>query len=160
VLTLFSNGFRCHSIGRAQRWTIRPTDSVALKVNLMTSIHTQVPKDYYHLSFCRPRDGPKMASQNLGEFLTGNKIQSSPYLINMLAEAYCTKLCQVKLSKLEAAKMKLHIKYGYHGYHNNWIIDNLPSAVISSTSNGEKMKHYAGGFPIGFIASDAQEAYI
>jgi transmembrane 9 superfamily member 2/4 len=137
--------------------TFQKGDPVALNVNSMTSIHTQVPKDYYHLSFCRPRDGPKMANQNLGEFLTGNKIQSSPYLINMLEEAYCTKLCQVKLSKLEAAKMKLHIKYGYH---NNWIIDNLPSAVISSTPNGEKMKHYAGGFPIGFIASDVQEAYI
>jgi transmembrane 9 superfamily member 2/4 len=140
-----------------QPQTFKRGDQVALKVNSMTSIHTQVPKDYYRLSFCRPSEGPTMASENLGEFLTGNKIQSSPYVINMLSEAFCTKLCQVKLSKIEAAKMKLHIKYGYH---NNWIIDNLPSAAIGIAPNGEKMKHYAGGFPIGFIASDTQEAYI
>ncbi|KAI2502077.1 Nonaspanin (TM9SF) [Fragilaria crotonensis] len=130
---------------------------VPLKVNSMTSIHTQVPKDYYRLPFCRPAEGPKMASENLGEFLTGNKIQSSPFSLNMLVDAYCTKLCQIKLSKLDAAKLKLHIKYGYH---NNWIIDNLPSAAVGLTQDGARQKHYAGGFPIGFIASDTQEAYV
>mmetsp|Transcript_23239 Transcript_23239/g.38510 ORF Transcript_23239/g.38510 Transcript_23239/m.38510 type:complete len:651 (+) Transcript_23239:40-1992(+) len=137
--------------------TFQRGDEVPMKVNSMTSIHTQVPKDYYRLPFCRPSDGPKMASENLGEFLTGNKIQNSPYTLNMMTETYCTKLCQVKLSKLEAAKLKLHIKYGYH---NNWIIDNLPSAAVGLTATGEKQKHYAGGFPIGFIASDTKEAYI
>jgi transmembrane 9 superfamily protein 2/4 len=137
--------------------TFQRGDEVPMKVNSMTSIHTQVPKDYYRLPFCRPSEGPKMASENLGEFLTGNKIQNSPYTLNMLTEAYCVKLCQVKLSKLEAAKLKLHVKYGYH---NNWIIDNLPSAAVGLTAAGEKQKHYAGGFPIGFIASDTKEAYI
>ena len=137
--------------------TFKRGDEVLMKVNSMTSIHTQIPKDYYRLPFCRPTDGPKMASENLGEFLTGNKIQSSPYLLNMLTEAFCSKLCQITLSKLEAAKLKLHIKYGYH---NNWIIDNLPSAAIGLAASGEHQTHYAGGFPIGFIATDSQEAYI
>jgi transmembrane 9 superfamily protein 2/4 len=132
-------------------------DDVPLRVNSMTSIHTQVPKDVYRLPSCIPVDGPKMASENLGEFLTGNKIQSSRYSIKMLTDAFCTKLCQIKLSKLDAANLKLHIKYGYH---NNWIIDNLPSAAVGLTQHGERQKHYAGGFPIGFIASDTQEAYV
>ena len=68
-----------------------------------------------------------MASENLGEFLTGQKIQTSPYALNMLTPTYCQKLCQMKLSKVEAAKLRLHIKYGYH---NNWIVDNLPSAAV------------------------------
>jgi len=124
-------------------------DEVELKVNAMTSIHTQIPKDYYRLPFCQPTDGPKMASENLGEFLTGNKIQSSPYSIHMLTEAYCTKLCQVQLTKADAARFRLHIRYGYH---NNWIIDNLPSAAIGINSNtGKRQAHYAGGFPIGFM---------
>ena len=131
---------------------------VIMKVNAMTSIHTQIPKDYYRLPFCKPRDGPTMASENLGEFLTGNKIQSSAYDINILTEAYCQKVCQVEMSKIEVAKLRLHIKYGYH---NNWIIDNLPSAAVGlNAATGEKQKHYAGGFPIGFIASDTKLPYI
>jgi len=47
-------------------------EEVPMKVNSLTSIHTQLPKDYYRLPFCRPTGGPKMASENLGEFLTGN----------------------------------------------------------------------------------------
>lgn len=98
-----------------------------------------------------------MASENLGEFLTGNKIQNSPYTLNMLTEAYCVKVCQVNLSGGDFMKLKLHIK---RGYHNNWIIDNLPSAAVGLTASGQKQKHYAGGFPIGFVASDTAETYI
>ncbi|KAG7349607.1 endomembrane protein 70-domain containing protein [Nitzschia inconspicua] len=135
-----------------------PGEEVPMKVNAITSIHTQIPKDYYRLPFCTPTDGPQMASENLGEFLTGNKIQSSAYSINMLTELYCEKVCQKYLSKLEAAKLRLHIKYGYH---NNWIIDNLPSAAVGlNMETGEKQKHYAGGFPIGFISSDTQKPFI
>jgi transmembrane 9 superfamily protein 2/4 len=92
-----------------------------------------------------------MASENLGEFLTGNKIQSSPYKIHMLKESYCNILCQVTLNKSEAKVLASHIKYGYH---NNWIIDNLPSASINlSYETGERKTHYAGGFPVGFVMS-------
>ncbi|MGK3759746.1 MAG: transmembrane 9 superfamily protein 2/4, partial [Bacillariaceae sp.] len=133
-------------------------ESVPLKVNAMTSIHTQIPKDYYRLPFCKPTGGPQMASENLGEFLTGNKIQSSVYNINMLTESYCEKACQVELDAADAARLRLHIKYGYH---NNWIIDNLPSAAVGLNAvTKKKQKHYAGGFPIGFIASDTNKPYI
>ena len=91
-----------------------------------------------------------MASENLGEFLTGNKIQNSPYSINMLREVYCQVLCQVTLTKVEAHTLGTHIKYGYH---NNWIIDNLPGASVGLTGSGQQQTHYAGGFPIGFIAN-------
>ena len=123
-------------------------DEVPMKVNALTSIHTQIPKPYYRLPFCQPSDGPEMASENLGEFLTGNKIQTSPYSINMLEDMFCNKLCQVTLDAKETQLLKKHI---YYGYHNNWIVDNLPSASIGSTENGQRQKHYAGGFPIGFI---------
>ena len=67
-------------------------EEVPLKVNALTSTRTQIPRDYYRLPFCAPAAGPKMASENLGEFLTGNKIQSSPFVLNMLTETYCTKV--------------------------------------------------------------------
>jgi transmembrane 9 superfamily protein 2/4 len=30
---------------------------VELKVNKLTSVHTQIPFDYYTLKFCRPKGG-------------------------------------------------------------------------------------------------------
>lgn len=124
-------------------------EAIQLKVNALTSIHTQLPVDYYRLPFCRPENGPEMASENLGEFLTGNKIQSSPFSIHMGNEVYCQMLCQVtNLTPKQAKVLKSHIKYGYH---NNWIIDNLPSASLGmSMQTGKKMVHFAGGFPIGY----------
>jgi transmembrane 9 superfamily member 2/4 len=70
----------------------REGENVPLKVNALTSTKTQIPRDYYKLPFCQPQGGPKMASENLGEFLTGNKIQSSPFVISMLKETYCQKV--------------------------------------------------------------------
>lgn len=149
----------CHAfyVPGTKPYSFKEGEAVALKVNALTSTHTQIPRDYYRLAFCQPEGGPDMASENLGEFLTGNKIQNSPYEINMLQEIYCQKLCQVNIQKVEAAKMRLHIKYGYH---NNWIIDNLPSAAIGLGKAGEEKKRYAGGFPIGFMGPDNDLPYI
>lgn len=137
---------------------LKAGDPVEMKVNAMTSIHTQIPKDYYRLAFCAPSGGPEMASENLGEFLTGNKIQSSPYSINMLTESYCTKLCQKTLTTEEATRLRMHIKYAYH---NNWIIDNLPSAaIIRNAKSGDELRRYAGGFPIGFYDKTTSKPYV
>jgi transmembrane 9 superfamily protein 2/4 len=78
--------------------TFSAGDDVPLKVNALTSVHTQIPKDYYRLPFCEPESGVNMASENLGEFLTGNKIENSPYVIQMLEESRCKKLCQKRLT--------------------------------------------------------------
>ena len=128
-----------------------------MKVNSLTSTHTQIPKDYYKLPFCEPEGGPKMMSENLGEFMTGNKIQSSAYAINMLREVYCAIVCQVTLDKKDAKNLFAHVKYGYH---HNWIIDNLPSAALGLSDKGYRQKHYAGGFPIGFIDIEKKSAYV
>lgn len=149
--------------------TFKHGEDVPLKVNAMTSIHTQLPKDYYRLPFCQPEGGPKMASENLGEFLTGNKIQSSPYALNMRVDAYCKILCQKTLGKEDSRRLRMHIRYAYH---NNWIIDNLPSATINPKPSETKaaalpaarrQKHYAGGFPVGFVdlgSGERKDAYL
>jgi transmembrane 9 superfamily protein 2/4 len=140
-----------HYMPGVKTLTFKEGEEVELKVNAITSIHTQIPKPYYNLPFCEPEGGPKMASENLGEFITGNKVQSSPYTINMLQEMYCQKVCQKTLDAGSARLLKSHI---LRAYHNNWIIDNLPSAAIGATE-GKRQKHYAGGFPIGFVDSKA-----
>lgn len=140
-----------------QPQTFAPNAEVMMKVNSMTSIHTQIPKDYYRLPFCKPEGGPQMMSENLGEFLTGNKIQTSPYTINMLREVYCSVICQVTPDASETSNFQMHIRYGYH---NNWIIDNLPSAALGLSEKGYKLKHYAGGFPIGVVDASVKKYYI
>lgn len=46
---------------------------------LNSSTHTQLPYDYYSLKFCKPADGVKPYSENLGEFLDGDRIENSAY---------------------------------------------------------------------------------
>lgn len=45
--------------------------------------------------FCSPEGGPSMTSENLGEFLTGNRIETSPYSIYMQHNISCSALCKV-----------------------------------------------------------------
>lgn len=80
-------------------YTFQRGEDVPLKVNSLTSVHTQIPKDYYRLPFCQPEGGVQMVSENLGEFLTGNKIENSPFVIQMLEEVRCRKLCQIRLNR-------------------------------------------------------------
>ena len=84
------------------------------------------------------------------QFLTGSKIQSSPYHIYMLLEDFCHVLCQKTLSKSDASSLQEVIS---QEYHNHWIIDNLPSAMIVNSDN-LMYTEYAGGFPIGFVGTD------
>ncbi|KAH8094060.1 hypothetical protein JL720_4049 [Aureococcus anophagefferens] len=76
-----------------------PRAQVELKVNKLTSVHTQIPYDYYSLKFCRPRGGIKRATENLGEFLGGDLIENSPFQLFMEQDQFCKVLCQVDLAK-------------------------------------------------------------
>uniref|UniRef100_A0A7S3JWL9 Transmembrane 9 superfamily member n=1 Tax=Aureoumbra lagunensis TaxID=44058 RepID=A0A7S3JWL9_9STRA len=145
------NGF--YIPGVAPR-TFRYGDRVELKVNKLTSIHTQIPLDYYSAKFCRPYDGVQQASENLGEFLTGDRIENSPYELYMEQDQFCKVLCQVELKTNDVAHIKKIIK---EEYHHNWIIDNLPAASIVD-SKQYIITAYAGGFPVGY--QDHKATYI
>jgi len=56
-----------------------PNENVLLKVNKLSSTHTQLPYDYYSLKYCKPKQGVKKDHENLGEFLSGDRIENSPY---------------------------------------------------------------------------------
>ena len=96
-------------------------------MNKLTSVHTQIPYDYYSLKFCRPHGGIKQATENLGEFLSGDLIENSAFQLFMEQDQFCKVLCQVTLNKADVSSLKSIIK---EEYHNNWIIDNLPAASI------------------------------
>jgi transmembrane 9 superfamily member 2/4 len=98
----------------------------------------------------------------MGQFLTGNKIQSSPYTeIKMKKDLYCQVVCDRPQYNLGAALLSWYIKYGYH---HNWIVDNLPSGAIPSYAwhNGESWSTilWSGRFPMGFVNSDDKVPYI
>jgi len=122
-------------------------DIVELKVNKLTSIKTQLPYDYYSLDFCRPKGGIKIASENLGEFLTGDRIENSPYQLYMREDMYCQILCAKKLDKKSVRQFADSIR---KNYHHNWIIDNLPAVGVEG-ENMDKSNYYIQGFPVGFL---------
>lgn len=126
-------------------------EKVDLKVNKLTSTETQIPYDYYSLKFCKPEGGVKMAAENLGEFMTGDRIDNSPYGLFMREDSFCNVLCKVKLLKKDVEAFKEAID---ETYHHNWIIDNLPAASIVTRPDGTETTSYAKGFPIGFVDVD------
>jgi transmembrane 9 superfamily protein 2/4 len=71
----------------------------------MTSSQTLLPLDYYKFPYCSPEGGPQMDNENLGEFLAGDRIESSPYVLQMKKDMYCEQLCVANLGRGEQAKL-------------------------------------------------------
>jgi len=136
-------------------------DSVKLKVNKMTSSKTLLPIEYYKLPFCRPESGPKMDNENLGEFLSGDRIESSPYVLKMKSEFYCQQVCVANLGVPEQRGMKKNkvVRAIQQEYHNNWIVDNL-SAASKVEDDTTITTRYWQGFPVGFIHENDHKAYV
>ena len=102
-----------------------------------------------------------MDNENLGEFLSGDRIENSPYRIQMKKDMYCEQVCISHLGRVESKGVSPSkvVRAIRKEYHNNWIVDNLPSA--SKLEDDEKSyTKYFHGFPIGFVASDNKKAYI
>ena len=57
-------------------------DKEVLKVNKLTSIKTQLPYEYYSVPYCRP-ETVKSSAENLGEVLRGDRIENSPYEVQL-----------------------------------------------------------------------------
>jgi transmembrane 9 superfamily member 2/4 len=120
-----------------------------------------MPVEYYRLPFCQPDGGPKLDNENLGEFLAGDRIESSPYILKMKTEMYCEQVCIANVGRGEQRgvspdKMVRAIR---KNYHNNWIVDNLSSA--SKAEDDETITtRYWQGFPIGYVSEDTKLAYI
>lgn len=123
-------------------------DEVVLKVNKLSSTHTLLPYDYYSLNFCAPDGGVKSYSENLGEFLRGDRIENSAYKINMLENLNCKLLCQVTLNKKSRDEFQNAVK---NKYHHNWLMDNLPAASIIDSDQFVETEYI--GFPVGYIGS-------
>jgi transmembrane 9 superfamily protein 2/4 len=126
-----------------------------MKVNKLSSHKDLLTMDYYRLPFCVPDGGPQMDNENLGEFLVGDRIESSPYRLKMKVDMYCEQVCVANLGRDEARGVSPNkmVRAIHESYHNNWIVDNLPAASKSEDAKKITTRYYMG-FPIGFVGRD------
>eukprot|EP01104_Vermistella_antarctica_P012731 TRINITY_DN3740_c0_g1_i1.p1 TRINITY_DN3740_c0_g1~~TRINITY_DN3740_c0_g1_i1.p1 ORF type:complete len:450 (+),score=112.57 TRINITY_DN3740_c0_g1_i1:206-1555(+) len=125
---------------------------VPLKVNKLTSSHTQLPYPYYSLPFCTPKKITDMV-ENLGEIIMGDKIESSLYEIivgegdSIEDTAICKTLCSPSYKPEQLQEFAQRID---EEYRVNWILDDLPAATKSVINSGGKAKaFYQAGFKLG-----------
>ncbi|XP_027863914.1 transmembrane 9 superfamily protein member 5 isoform X2 [Xiphophorus couchianus] len=125
-------------------------------VNRLDSVESVLPYEYDMFDFCKD-DQEKRPSENLGQVLFGERIESSPYKIKFKENA-CQKVCtktykagnKDDASKLDFLKMGMQLNYQHH-----WIIDNMPVTWCYDVEDGQK--YCNPGFPIGcFVTSDGR----
>ncbi|CAH0487267.1 unnamed protein product [Peronospora farinosa] len=127
------------SLPGVQMTTYTKGETLPLFVNSLKSSETLLPLDYYKLPFCQP-DKIEYKSENLGEYLTANRIQNSPYEIKFLENQECAVLCKQEYGEEDIKVWGDKIK---DSYTINWILDNLPATSVSL--DGGMMV----GFPLG-----------
>jgi len=132
-------------------------DPIDLKVNKLDSVKTQLPYDFYSLPFCRPKVIEE-AAENLGEILTGDRIETSAYQLLMLEPVNCEILCGKMYNQDELKQFAEKIE---EEYRVNWIVDNIPAATkyfteTLSADGGapEYVPHYEKGFALGYLGSE------
>ncbi|KAJ7568299.1 hypothetical protein O6H91_01G026600 [Diphasiastrum complanatum] len=126
-----------------------------VKVNSLTSINTELPYSYYSLPFCKPGDGVKKAGENLGELLSGDQIENSPYRFHMNKNESNIFICSQMLTEKDVKHFKQRID---DLYQVNLILDNLP-AIRYTYVQGTPMRWT--GYPVGFyVKSKDNEHFI
>lgn len=90
--------------------TYKRGEEIRMRVDTLTSIQTLLPYDYYSLPFVKPHREIKEAPENLGEYLSGERIKTSPYHITTLINENCKLLRRVKASKSDLAQFEKAIE--------------------------------------------------
>jgi len=148
VILCLSHLFFCQAYlpGVAPRGYER-NEAIPLKVNSLTSSHTQMPYKYYSLAFCVP-EKIEDSAENIGEILNGDRIENSPYLIQAGVDVACKLLCKQKVSPKELKHFSDRIE---EDYRVQWLLDLLPAATKKLTidATGKTGVVYESGFPLG-----------
>jgi transmembrane 9 superfamily protein 2/4 len=121
--------------------------TVDLKVNSLDSPMTQLPYEYYQMGFCKPSK-VESVPENLGEILTGDRIENSDYEILTLFHQSCKVLCRMDYTDEQMGQFETLIR---EKYQVNWIIDNLPATTSHYLDTGQVV--YEKGFPLGFVGN-------
>lgn len=141
--------------------TFSQGDAVELKVNKITSSITQLPYRYHDLPVCKPKHTHR-ESENLGEIILGDRIESSLFNVTMLDDDNCHVLCSHHLEPKDIKTFQARID---EEYKVHWQMDSLPAATKYKKSFGTPVNDkgaeydvdldpffYDVGFPLGEIA--------
>uniref|UniRef100_A0A8C9VWV5 Transmembrane 9 superfamily member n=1 Tax=Scleropages formosus TaxID=113540 RepID=A0A8C9VWV5_SCLFO len=123
--------------------------NIQLFVNRLDSIESVLPYEYDFFDFCKD-DQEKRPSENLGQVLFGERIETSPYKFSFMKTETCAKVCtksydvskQEERTKLEFLKKGMQLNYQHH-----WIVDNMPVTWCYTVEDNQK--YCNPGFPIG-----------
>jgi len=119
-------------------------DSIPLFVSKLTSTKTQMPYDYYSLPFCPPTR-KQMEKENLGQLVSGERIENSVYKLDMKENANCAVACSVHLKKAGKDALVHAID---EDYRVHFLVDGLP--VGFSGEDIYRNPTFHRGFPVGF----------
>jgi transmembrane 9 superfamily protein 2/4 len=126
--------------------SVKEHDVVPLYVAQLTSTKTQIPYDYYKLPYCRPKH-LHLQSENLGESISGDRIEDSVFKIEAKDAKTCEVACSQRLSndQRKAFKQAIDDEYRVH-----WLLDSLPVGMYSATKSDVTQDIFVRGFPVGF----------
>ncbi|XP_029020387.1 transmembrane 9 superfamily member 2 isoform X2 [Betta splendens] len=132
-------------------------DKIQLFVNRLDSVESVLPYEYDVFDFCTEKNEIR-PSENLGQVLFGERIESSPYKFSFKENVQCKGVCtrtykkddQKDTAKLDFIKMGMQLNYQHH-----WIIDNMPVTWCYDVEDGQK--YCNPGFPIGcYVTKDGR----
>lgn len=100
-----------------------------------------------------------MENENLGDFVYGDRLESSPYKIQMKNDVYCEQICISNVGRKESKGISPNkiVRAIRKQYQHNWVVDNLPSISEMKVANKDKPDHFIG-FPLGLVYQN--KAYI
>lgn len=125
-------------------------DKVEVKVNSLTSPSSYVPFEYYSLPFCQPEQVTN-TPENLGEYLTGNRIENSLYDVKMNTPVFCKLLCAPK--SYTAEQLGKFVERIDEHYRVNMIMDNMPavSTILVTKTVADKEPVLVESIVRGFL---------
>ncbi len=130
-------------------------EGIKLYVNKLTSTKTQIPYEYYALPYCKPSRA-NLQSENLGEVLSGDRIENSVYKLEVKVPKSCEVACVRKLKKTEKEAFVRAID---DDYRVHWMVDNLPVGTFT-TSNLDRESYFQRGFPVGFTTTNSNKHFL
>jgi len=130
---------------------------IELFVNRLDSVESVLPYEYDVFDFCTD-ENEKRPTENLGQVLFGERIETSPYKFNFKKDETCKKVCTKSYDKSKSEdKTKLDfLKRGMQlNYQHHWIVDNMPVTWCYDVEDNQK--YCNPGFPIGcLVTSDGR----
>ncbi|XP_017330589.1 transmembrane 9 superfamily member 2 isoform X1 [Ictalurus punctatus] len=126
---------------------------IQLFVNRLDSVESVLPYEYNVFDFCKD-EMEKRPSENLGQVLFGERIETSPYKFKFRKDEPCHIVCkktydsskQEDKANLDFLKRGMELNYQHH-----WIVDNMPVTWCYYVEDNQK--YCNPGFPIGCLVT-------